>query len=249
MPTINFPGVSILPPAAASPVWDFFDDLTSGDLTHSEGGVSYAGSAETTVVQYDNRYAIKFNDPSGYGGSTVDWFAEQRMNITQCSSIEIQFDMHIPSNYAHRNVDPENNKLLAVYAQPYNDPGFNVVASTRRGDDDGESFVHITVHDSGVESVLTNELGDDIIDTVDHGTWITLKFIIECESSNGAGDGRFSIWKNGVARTDANTVGINIFGDQNRNYIDGLYLIGWANSGFANDTTFHITNIGINRNP
>lgn len=226
----------------------FSDGFESGGFAAAQNGISWAGSnyGPQDLVQVNNglaetgTYSLLLRHGGGVSGE--DSWAEERISIaTPVSEIYIKYGFYVPPNYVHRNDSPGNNKFLAVYAAPYGTPGFQVNVSTGRIDDNN-SKLDFHIYDNGAEQSPVSVPGA-FISAADKGTWLGVILRVKVPTSLGSGDGVMEIWKNGslwYSRTN-----LAIFGSSGRNYINEIYLLGWANSGFAVDTDFRVDNVVI----
>lgn len=224
------------------------DSFESGGLSNpggsggSWGATQYDEGNDYVEVSSDTAhtgsYSLKFFFEGG--GSSDDAWAEQRINLPQKSEVWGRLYILIPSNYAHRNVSPSNNKFWAIYADPYNNPGFQINLSTDYYGGYSELDLH-TYDDGGENSVLVPETG--FITSDDLGNWLEIIVHVKVPTNTSSNDGVIEVWKDGVQLADYDS--LDIFGSSSRNYIDEMYLLGWANSGFAQNTTFYIDDITI----
>ena len=70
---------------------------------------------------------------------------------------------------------------------------------------------------------------------------------MKAPSSATASDGIMQMWKNGDLVT--NETSLDNYGGANENYMDELYLLGWSNSGFTEETIFYLDNLSIDNEP
>ena len=84
--------------------------------------------------------------------------------------------------------------------------------------------------------------GDDVIIAAGHSVLMDTD-TSACEVV----DGRFEIWVNGVS---VNSLDWPVWDDTYSGQINGGYILGWANSGFADLTTFYIDDFKVyNQDP
>lgn len=177
-----------------------------------------------------------------------------------------EVDIHVPANFHHRNNYnpetseslPDNNKLFIFFAGTYssgtNQPGCELNPSVISGTSaaDGTSRIRNTVR-------YTTDPNPTSIETIPGyaftligpsgpcapGNWSTIRFHHKRCSSYGVYDGVWEMWANGskLARI------VRDFGSALSESFDiGVtrgYLLGWANSGFTEDTTFHVQRIAF----
>jgi hypothetical protein len=229
----------------------FTDGFESGDLSHTENGVAYAYGTNTSVStenKLEGDYALRFRYKAAADGK--DSFSEQRLRYPQTNELWIKFDIYIPTNYVHRTQNgASNNKFLAIYRNDYRDPGFQVNWSLNPNGTGG-SDLSLHRYRNGAEQEAISPsggIGKDFLSADDLGKWINIIAHVKTPSNESANDGVMQMWKNGVLVCDENE--LNNYGGQNENYMDELYLLGWSNSGFAEDTIFFIDNIVIDNKP
>jgi len=226
----------------------FSDGFESGNLSHSESGIDY-GQIESAKVSSkkakSGSKSLQFHFvPNSHGN---DAFSEVRMTLPRRDELWIKYDLFIPTNYQHRDVSPANNKFLAVYRDPYTNPGFQVNFSLEP-DGSGGSWLAGYINHKGNEAPRQyDDESEFFITDSDLGKWMSLIMHIKVPSGKNSKDTVMQMWKNG--HLVANYKGVNAHGGDNKNYIDELYLLGWSNSGFKNDTYFYLDNIVISDSP
>lgn len=226
----------------------FSDGFESGNLSHSENGISFF-KIENAAVSTNNAKSGSNSLEFFYrgGGNNSDAWSEVRMNLPQRQELWIRYDLYIPSNYNHRNVSPANNKFLAVYRDPYTNPGFQVNFSLEPNGSGGSDLTIKRYHNGSEAGGLGSSLGNNFITSADKGSWIRLIMRIKVPSGNGTRDAIMQMWKNGNLVADQQS--FNAYGANGKNYIDELYLLGWSNSGYSQDTYFYIDNIEVSDSP
>lgn len=226
----------------------FQDSFESGNLSFSENGVSYAGSTNAVVTsenKSDGSYSLKFTFKGKPTGS--DAFSEQRMRFPQTNEIWIEYDLYVPGNYYHRSESgASNNKFLAIYKNDYRYPGFQVNWSLNPNGNGGSNIVLHRYRNGREQSTLrpSGGVGDNFLTAADRGTWVHIVARVKVPSSENSSDGVMQMWKNGDLVT--NETSLDNYGGAGENYTDELYLLGWSNSGFTEDTVFYIDNLRIN---
>lgn len=229
----------------------FADSFELGNLNRTENG---HGWGETNTKPDDfcdvtndlartGTYGLRFFfNGDGLNQEDGPW-AEQRFNLgAQYSDITIEFYVHVPSNYNHSL--PGNNKFLAVYGAPY---AFGEVAPETRfqvnwsleqgaGGASDLSVHHLLEGDE--QTIVFPTSGQGVIGLADRGNWVKFRFRVKVPAGEGTNDGIMQIWKNDVLISDEQTQ--NSYGGNPGNYIDQLYIFGWANSGFTADTVLTV---------
>ncbi|MFY3773156.1 heparin lyase I family protein [Marinobacter salsuginis] len=226
----------------------FHDTFETGDLSHSENGVYYGGSTGASVSavnKLNGSYSLRFLFRAKPLGE--DSFAEQRMIYPQTNELWLKFDLYIPSNYYHRNDSPSNNKFLAIYKKDYRYPGFQVNWSLTANGQGGSNIALHRYRNGGEQRILDPEIGRNFLTSSDRGKWINIIARVKAPSSATASDGIMQMWKNGDLVT--NETSLDNYGGTNENYMDELYLLGWSNSGFTEETIFYLDNLSIDNEP
>ena len=226
----------------------FFDDFEKGDLSKTENNVSYGSSTYSSVsnkVKKDGEYSLQFYYKGGSPGE--DAFAEQRISYPNTGELWIKYDLYIPNNYTHRKEEnsASNNKFLAVYKSDYRYPGFHVNWSLSPNNTGGSN---LTLHRyrNGTEQPSISPsggLGTNFITEDDHGKWIHIMARVKAPSSEEATDGVMQLWKNDVLVCDEKA--LNMYGGIDENFMNEMYLMGWSNSGYLEDTIFYIDNLSL----
>lgn len=209
----------------------FFDNFDSGVRSAPQNGITY-GPAMVNVTIVNGK--MQFRHPPKLPGE--DSSAEQRIELNrQMSDFWIAYDLTIPTNYFHRSENPSNNKFIAIYANPYSPPGFQINFSTYPSrDGTGESTLKMHSQNLGRENPPLDVPGT-FITLADKGQ--TMRIVVHVNVS-----GVVQLWKNGALFADFS--GLTISGGD-RHYIDALYLMGWSNSGFTEETLLLVDNLSI----
>ncbi|REH56370.1 polysaccharide lyase-like protein [Tenacibaculum gallaicum] len=226
----------------------FFDDFEKGDLSQTENNISYGSSTYSSVsneVKKDGEYSLRFYYKGGPSGE--DAFSEQRISYSNTGELWIKYELYIPVNYTHRKENSaSNNKFLAVYKNDYRYPGFHVNWSLSPNNTGGSNLTLHRYRNGTEQSTISpsGELGTDFITKNDQGKWIHIMARIKAPSSEKATDGVMQLWKNDVLVCDETA--LNMYGGINENFMNEMYLMGWSNSGYLEDTVFYIDNLSLN---
>jgi hypothetical protein len=232
-------------PAAAAVI--FTDNFDTGNTAGPQNGASW--QAPTSTVSVSNAvssspsYSLQFT----YAGvaSGEDGMAQATMTLPQRSQYWFQYKLYIPANYYHRtDTGPNNNKFLAVYAAPYQTPGFQINLSTEP-DGSGGSNLEIHYYNNGHEQSPI-PVTTSFISNADKGKWMQLLVQVKVPSSSGSNDGIVNVWKNG--QQVANVTNLASWGSTS-NYISEAYFLGWADSGFTNTTLLYIDDLTVADTP
>lgn len=208
----------------------FSDNFDSGARSATQNGIAY-GPSHPNVTVVNGK--LQFRHPPKPLGE--DSAAEQRIELNrQMTDFWIGYDLTIPTNYFHRVDGASNNKFIAIYANPYSSPGFQMNFSTYPVSGTGESTLKMHSYNNGTENPPLTVPGI-FISTADLGQ--TMRLVIHVDVS-----GIIQLWKNGTLFADFS--GLSISGGA-KHYIDALYLMGWSNSGFTDETLLLIDNLSI----
>jgi hypothetical protein len=204
------------------------------------------------------------------GGKSLRFFypaeaheAEQRIDLNgKYPELWIGFKILVPSNYAYRAQN--NNKFLMVYNDFTGNTTFMDFETWAHEDSngrlDGTNYIAVQYKVNGVNkdfawgpsSTIPNTYnvhGDDhrfINPAVDRGKWLNMVFHLKLSDTATSKNGASEVWKNGEKIVEV--LNINNF-NSTANHFSGLYLLGWANTGYAQDTTFYIDNLRISEDP
>jgi len=248
----------------------FSDDFESGTLSHAENNIAYLERISVSASAdraYSGNYSAKFTFPDAASGA--DPWAELRFGkFDDLNEIWIGYKLWVPANYYHRiGPDSSNNKGLFMFwnAGGHDDNGNNgydvaphLMYSSFQPGDNGNSTMDVGWKTDGATShhYIEQDDGPDgdqinIIDrATDLGRWIDFVCRVKvCDL--GQSNGIFQIWKDGVriwSLTDAtNRAGSNP-SDANaiaNNPLQYGYILGWANSGFDNETSLYVDDLKI----
>lgn len=231
----------------------FFDGFESGSLDHMQSGIRWGasnnGASDDVSVAdekaYSGRYSLKFFF-AGSPSMSDDAWAEQRIDLgSQFTELWIKYNIFFPENYYHRNVSPNNNKFIAVYRVPYTSPGFQVNFSTS-ADGNGNSSLNIHYYKNGSEQ-RPIACANNFISDRERGKWVELIMHIRVPSRSDSHDGIMQMWKNGELIVDVQN--LDCYGGDGKNYFDEIYLLGWSNSGFNQDTCIYIDDLVLSDTP
>jgi hypothetical protein len=225
----------------------FQDGFETGNLSHTENGMSWFGSVATavsTAQKLTGNYSLAFNYAGVAAGQ--DSWAEQRIDLgAQHTELWIQYDLFIPSNYDHRNESPGNNKFIAIYRDPYQTPGFQVNLSTEpNGSGGSHMYIHYYRNGTELSPIFAKS---DFITSADEGQWMNLIMRFKVPTSSSSNDGVIEVWKNGTP--SFSVTNMSSFGGSGQNYMDEAYILGWSSAGFSQTTVFYVDNFIISATP
>jgi len=241
--------------AASGGVSPFFEDdfeaqILEGPPIGSGNGFEWGESTSTRikdVFPYSGTKSLRFAyegnvDPAAYA------MAEQKFNLPDLQEWWFEYYILVPSNYVHRDsTSSDNNKFF--WFSDVNEGGEYHVKMMMEGNlGSGDNLTIArpmwgTNAALGGQTVSGNGMAatETLIHTNDINTWMHMKYhlkISDTDSSNGI----FKIWKNGgVLQNETGLANDPVDGVTNT--VDRGYLMGWSNSGFAENTRFYIDDI------
>ena len=224
------------------------DGFESGDLSSPSGTTGSWGGSNylpgdlvevSTDYSHSGSHALKFV----FFGDSADSQAEQRISLgAQYGEVWGRMWLRIPSNFDHPEVDPNNNKLWAIYASPYESYTTNYQVNLSYNSGNGtNSYLNTHVYNMGAETSTWNAY-TSMITPADEGQWMEIIIHMAPSTTGSSGDGIYQVWKNGTLIV--NWTNLNSYGNS-ANYIDAMYLLGWSNSGFVETTVFYIDDVLI----
>ena len=235
----------------------FVDTFVDGKKSGYQNGVGWGmvqiganGSRDSAFVASDAStlsgysYLLRFG---GNASTSDDAWVEPRFVLPKLTEVFICMEYGVPANYAHRDVAPDNNKLLRLWDSAYTPSVIHIGMSTLP-----QSAT------SGKSVMIVEYKKDDGSGTGNYGTgpWNmafvagdidTVGFYAKVPSAPGADDGVITVIWNGTQvyhRTDLpmsspNTAGWNAFSNG--------YVLGWSNSGFAQTTDIRLRRLLVAR--
>lgn len=188
-----------------------------------------------------------------------DWHAEQDFEFTAAPATDMwmSFDLRVPTNFNHgefRTGLSGNNKLFRMYQGAYGTNPSAFIGMEFRPNGSGGSVWYAMAASApgGIGPVSANE--PFITSPSDQGRWMRIWVHCRLNSSPGVPDAILEGWR---AWIDAGTVGtpvkhFNVTGLDLPVNTDGGpaglahgYLMGYANSAYAEDTEFLMDNVVI----
>ena len=256
MPTINIPGVSVLPAVASAQNYLFFDDFSSGDLSHSENGLSYtewggdAGKGEVnTVKPFSGAYSgeMIFGPDANGADSSVELTI--KTSTANYDDIWCQYHFYVPDNYTHRGQSGSTNNKGFFYSWSgdYGNPdGVSMGTNLWEiGGGDGSSEASNYIWGPTLDYHIWDAMSD-AIDIADRGTWVVMTIHHKLATSAN-NDGVAEIWRkrSGSAAEKIEDITNGAWYQSSEVGFDSFRILGWANSGFASETKFYIDNLII----
>jgi hypothetical protein len=244
------------------------DSFESGNLSSPSGttgswGNSNTGPGDSVVVSSDRARtgtkSLKFTY-SGNADVCDDASAEQRFNIGQSvNEAYVGYYIYFPSNYAHRtpsgcSSNANNNKVFRIWSENADytgDPikmGASLEASSvsRLFPEAMKSWVDngwaIDCNGSMGDVSSVGTLGSWTLAPVDLGKWLHFEFHVKVDE--GTGNAAIEFWVDGDLKYSDLTLDYSN-SPCVRNYFETGYLMGWANSGFTQDTSIYIDDVVV----
>jgi hypothetical protein len=244
----------------------FFDDFASGDMSHTENGISWGESNGSTAgistdIAKSGQYSLRFQHIPGVYGAGLDSWSERRFHLgAQYTELWIRFYIYLLDGteglgaaYHHRSAGgATNNKFLRLWDDDYNNYRLKCGWST--------------VHATGDQSDLITEYGTNgggvgvrgsnnapIADWMQGfsaprlGKWTEILAHVKCASAAN-NDGVMEMWIDGVKEIENTALDMYPTGGVG-NYFAHGYLQGWWNSGVDEQTNVYIDEVAISNTP
>ncbi len=219
------------------------DTFESGSLNSPTSGGSWGSATNVTNSAnggYNSQHAAKFNFIGNTStASNADAFSELRFDLGKLSStVWVQFQLYIPSNYVHRNAEStDNNKFIRLWGSDYNNVE-KVGLSTWPTSNGGSKLIADWNNGGGIGPKGSQH--SDFITSSDLGKWMTIK--IQFVAATSTQPGTLNLWKNGVKVID-NTGTVDSYRSGEPHAYRYGYLLGWSNSGFTQTTSILIDDV------
>lgn len=236
------------------------DDLESGNFSHSENGVSWGGRTNNVVMSTERAFTGTHSVlmPFGPDADGVDSSAELDILLGgNYPEVFFKYRMWVPANYFHRTqTDSNNNKgFLYLWNGAYSGgsgPGMGPNFFTGNGGPGaeaglGESRQKCYIFNGGGFDKYYEDTGQQAmaIEDEDKGMW--LEILTHAKYATAANNN--GIYRNWKRRWDGSAWGawIQMLNLQSMDsYVAGapgfdhLRILGYANSGFAEETKFFV---------
>jgi hypothetical protein len=186
----------------------------------------------------------------------VDSWSEIRGRFPShpASEIWMEWYLYVPANYVHRGAVPANNKFWIVgyddkMHNGWSEPGgwtvrMEINPESTQGNISRGRLVYGNASTGGSSSWdLDQPSPSGIIKTEDLGAWVRYGVHVRLATSQNAADGEINVWRNGL-RVSHN-IGVPLASGSFAKPINCFELMGWANSGFTEETVFYIDDIRI----
>ena len=231
----------------------FQDGFESGNLNHTQNNIRWSpGGARTSISTTRVRSGVRsleFSFEAAANGQ--DSFSEHRIMLNPgvgYTDLWIRYDLYVPANYYHRTQsDSANNKFFALFRDPYTSPGFQVNFSTEPNGSGG-SNIDVRYFNNGLgQGSRSQASADNFLTSTDAGRWHNIIMHFKVPTGQNTNDGVMQLWKNGSEII--NITDLASWGGSGMNYFDQAYVLGWSNSGYAQQTDFYVDNFVISDTP
>jgi len=241
----------------------FSDDFSSGDKLKEENGFFWSGGVRSTVSTLNPRsstHSIR-SVYNARADENSDSWTETRFNLgILYKEIDIQFDLYVPDGtepwggaayYQEDAPGPDNNKLFRLWGSGGRDNS-NINSYTQHHEKIGASLwpegngQSRTQQEWNRQAVSIGAKGPSspgFIASSDLGKWMTIRFYArlptELFADDADSDGFYKTYKNGTLILDNP---LNNYSDgYDHGWVDG-YVLGWANTGFVEETIMFLDN-------
>jgi hypothetical protein len=255
--TVTVPGATDVAPPSPGTGTPFFQDKFDNGQKTSANGFTWGSTTAVTVSAeraYSGTHALRFNYSAAVAGK--DGFSEQRFNLGRyVSELSIEYMLYVPANFKHRVEAPDNNKFIMLWRDQYSQNGTWQIGWEYTRNSDTQSDGRFTssrwdfdwITDGGpwpspypVRSMpLMGTAGP-----IRAGQWNRVQIHVKSASSRTAEDGQSHLWVNGTL-IHSYTKGRfhNFNAAVTEAQLRNGYFMGWANSGFTEQTTFFIDDV------
>ena len=190
--------------------------------------------------------------------SGQDSTAEQKFELGRpVTEVWVKYFIRFPRNYFHRADSPSNNKFFYFWSKDYQDEGDEVSWHLWASGDTGNSVLtYVTFDEYGHHPNLKDGIPKPVfVDrSRDLERWIKVILHWKRQSGPDEADGVVQVWasdRDGSLRNLISATNLtHTWGRySNYNFVDRGYVLGWANSGFEQDTDICIDDISFSEEP
>jgi hypothetical protein len=241
----------------------FQDDFESGTYGRRQPGGKWQGGGSGNVHierggAGGSSYALSLihraKPPQGMSS------AEQRFALAEgTAELWLEYDLFVPANFYHRTKQrgSDNNKFLALWEENYKGVADDGVTPTaqfivefrpmndgkKRVGRPGDSYLYMNgnLRHSNTNRRFGNS--QNAITNTERGRWNRVRVHIRLSSTNDAEDGLVELFMNDrklISRSD-----LALPTRANGHYLRHGYFMGWANSGYSEDTHFKVDNVRL----
>lgn len=244
-------------PTAASGAF-FEDGFETGAPAAANGFLWRSGNSTSVSTEkaFSGQYSLRFRYAAADSGK--DSSAEQRFDMGRyLSAVWIEYMLYVPDNFVHRNESPNNNKFLMLWRDVYSDATggtWRVGAEYQRATD-GSSTLRFMSSRWDYNYWASNGPwptgGANYAPTLfssngplTPGRWHRIRFHVKAASSRTAEDGVARVYVDNNLIFQLNNARFhNAYDSPADAVLRNGYLLGWANSGFAQETVFYVDNV------
>jgi hypothetical protein len=234
---------AVAPAATSAP---FFTDNFDNGQRNNAGGFNW-GSQTSVAISNEQSYSGGYSMRFRYGAVPLgqDGWSEQRFNLGRnATELWVEYYLYLPSNFEVRKDLPANNKFIALWADNYSTTGdLQVITEFEYRDSTmararmlsmSENYPTSTIRQKGFQ--LSNFLTPSMA-----GKWHRVRVHFRASSGSQMTDGIYEGW---IGDTLAwRSVDWSFWYTGGKNYIRNGYLMGWANSGYSQQTDFFIDDV------
>lgn len=235
----------------------FQDSFESSDKKHTENGAGWLSSGSNVTVSTDTArtgsYSLKFSYPSTASGT--DSSAEQRFTLGSAKNdVYVRYYIKFPPNYIIRADNPSNNKMIEMWGEESNystDTQLTGCEAWNTTSGVAELGPTAYLNSSKQLSYLSGSVYNHTwwygilnswkLTSNDLNKWLCFEWHFKKDS--GAGDGALEFFVDGVKKWGSTSLAFA--GAPTSSYFKTGYLLGWSNSGFAQNTTIYIDDVKI----
>lgn len=251
----------------------FYDSFESGDMSATnDDGFRWTDGRRRSLVTSTHRIWSASGttydpipeganwDPHPEGGTVSLRFnynseqphAEQRFELgASYPELWFRFWLKVPDNYTHGNPSgsSSNNKLFSLWTTEYSASGHpTFIAGLWRNS--STNSTRLTLGGSDSNGHAGDIEADELFISVprDRGRWMQIVINIKESSNQSSSDGVVRIWRRWEDQDSFNLLAERSDLNYNGEWRAG-YLMGWANSGFSEQTEFLLGDFVIDTKP
>lgn len=238
-----------------SPDWSFQDDFEGRKDSNFWTRGRSVNYGQSCPGSNKNGKSLVFDYIPGQPQSGHGW-SEKRFELpVNAVQVEMSYDLFIPSNYVRA---PGNHKNFVLWSGAYGKSNANISVSSESWPASGGATPSIYIGQDGSNHGHRRVRTTPLLMENNEGEWVRIHAFVNLARADGH-YGTFEIFKNGEFIAGNRHPDIESFASRTPtaehiayahrgNYIEQGYLLGWANGGFNERTTFCIDNFSIKAN-
>ncbi len=240
------------PPTGGTGAAPFFsDDFESGKLRDANG-FHWAGGHDTRVHNdrgYSGSHAMRFTYKATPVGK--DATSEQRFDLGRnVHELWLEYYLFVPTNFFVRKDLPANNKFIMLFAE--SNVGANLLVGTefeRINDTANLARVLAKIDGNSAGGIRKDAfMSREFLTPSMRGTWQRVRIHFRRSSGPTSLDGVYEAWFGNTLKW--RTQKWAMWTSDGNNYLRNGYLMGWANSGYSEETVFYIDDFkAYDKNP